>query len=102
MRWIMVAAWLLAISAGVAEAKVRYAGGDGSSIAKAVKILGAGDSLEGIRSEYQWLAKNKPNCRRGSQALLDKGKTFYDVLTIRCGSKSVDVYFDITDFFGTY
>ncbi len=102
MGRVVLAFAVMVALANSSEAKVSYRGGDGSSIAKAVKIVGARNGFEGVRSEYVWLARNKPTCRRGSQTLLNKGRKMYDLLTIRCGGRAVNVYFDITNFFGKY
>ncbi len=80
--------------------KVTYAGGDGSSFEKAVIIKGATEQT-GVRAEYQWLAKNYPGYMRRRQSLKQNDGKVYDVLAITTeGGKELDVYFDITEFFG--
>lgn len=81
-------------------ATVRYEGGDGSTIEKAV-IIRAGDSQAGIGAEYAWLAQRYPGYKRITQVLRKaEGKT-YDVHQIESpeGRRSL-VFFDITAFYG--
>ncbi len=80
---------------------VKYAGGDGSSMEKAVVIKGARDSEAGIASEYAWVAKKYPGYQMKRQSLLNHGGKSYDMLSITTkDGKELDVYFDITEFFG--
>ena len=91
---------VLFATTGTANAKITYAGGDGSSIAKPIIILGANGELNGVRSEYDWLRKFRPSCQRAGQSLAKSGSHFIDVLDIRCNGRPESVYFDITKFFG--
>lgn len=89
-------------SVSVAEAKVRLKPIN-CPVAKAVesfRITGAKGELEGVRSEYQWLAANRPGWKRTEQALIFKGNKAYDLLTIVKGRKQQVICFDITAFFG--
>lgn len=81
---------------------IRYGGGDGSSLAKAVVIQGARGEADGVQSEYDWIAMNLPGWRPASQALLSDNKKTYDALTLRKGGESRIVYFDISAFFGKF
>ena len=82
---------------------LRYEGGDGSSMEKAVVIKGAKDTSAGVRAEYDWVAKKFPGYQRKQQSLQANGGKRYDVLTIVTKQgKEVDVYFDITEFFGKF
>ncbi|MBN9362197.1 MULTISPECIES: hypothetical protein [unclassified Devosia] len=95
---------LVAILASVsaAEAKVRLKPIT-CPVAKAVesfRITGAKGELEGVRSEYQWLAANRPGWKRTEQALVFKDSKAYDLLTIVKGHKKQVICFDITGFFG--
>jgi hypothetical protein len=81
---------------------LRYAGGDGTSCEKAVVIWGADGELQGVRAEYAWLREYYPGYTLVSQALGMCGEHWADILSIRTASgATLDVYFDIEDFFGT-
>lgn len=79
---------------------VSYAGGDGSSIEKAVVILGA-DEMSGVDAEYKWLRDQYPGWAGTGQSLQKVNGRDYDVINFIMpdGSKHT-IYFDITDFFG--
>ncbi len=87
-------------ASSAAIARIKYAGGDGSSMAKRIIILGAHGEADGVRSEYDWLRKFRPSCQRGGQSLAKSGSHFIDILDIRCNGRQQSVYFDITRFFG--
>ena len=81
-------------------AQITYAGGDGSSFEKAVVIKGATEGT-GVDAEYRWLSKNYPSYRMRRQSLKNNGGKAYDVLAITTkDGKELNVYFDITGFFG--
>ncbi len=69
------------------------------SFATAIKVPHR-SSFEGIRWEYEWVAKNRPGWVVEGQALAENGSRTYDILTLRKGKQTEDVYFDITSFFG--
>jgi hypothetical protein len=96
------AASVLADAPPAPSAGIHFAGGDGSSVDKAVVILGATEST-GIRAEYLWLDAHYPEWKGHDQSLLNQDKRVYDVMnfTMPDGSKHT-VYFDITDYFGKY
>jgi len=86
---------------------IHFLGGDGSSLANAIKIKGAHGEMDGTASEYSYLAlvygPQGNAWTMGQQSLLsDSGKS-YDALaiTLADGTKET-VYFDITDYFGKY
>ncbi len=86
-----------------AGAGIRYEGGDGSSVEKAVIIKGAKDSQAGIGAEYSYLKKTFPGYKLRQQSLQGKGGKKYDVLAITTKEgKDLDVFFDISDFFGKF
>lgn len=90
------------VSASAAEAKVRLKPMN-CPVAKAAesfRITGARGEMEGVGSEYQWLAANRPGWKRTEQALVTKGNKAYDLLTIVKGRKKQVICFDITAFFG--
>ena len=100
--------WAVCVSAEATDpapspkpaAVISYAGGDGTSIEKAVVILGA-DEMSGVKAEYTWLSGHYPGWNGTNQSLLNKDGKVYDVMdfTLPDGSKHT-AYFDITDYFG--
>ena len=79
---------------------VSFAGGDGSSIEKAV-IIKAPDNFTGIRAEYQWIRKNHPDWQLEQQSVVNTGGTIYDKMDFQTPQgEPVSLYFDITDFYG--
>lgn len=81
---------------------IKYLGGDGSSLQQAILIRGAKGEFDGVKSEYDWLAINRPGWERTEVALVNNGGRVYDVLTIRKGGQTAKIYFDITEYFGKY
>jgi len=80
---------------------IRYEGGDGSSCEKAVIILGAPNELSGVFAEYEWLDRRYPGFDVLSQALLICNGAHTDALDVRLANgRTIDVYFNIDDFFG--
>lgn len=88
--------------AGAVTAEIGFQGGDGTSAASAIVISGAGGTSDGIAAEYRWIQANRPGAEVLGQALMQHGDRFYDVITIRSGSGTEEVFFDITDFFGKF
>lgn len=86
--------------APVAMAKVKFEGGDGSSMEKAVVII-AKDTESGVQAEYEYIRKHFPGSKVEGQKLLSKDGKSYDAIDITDakGGKQT-VYFDITSFFG--
>jgi hypothetical protein len=75
---------------------------DGSSFEKAV-VVAATNEREGIRAEYAWLDKKYPGNKRGGQSLSYHDKKPYDIIKITTADgKSVETYFDISNFFGKF
>lgn len=83
--------------------RITYEGGDGSSFEKAVVIIGARDSTEGVPAERKWLEKKYRNFEKLRQELINREGKYYDAITIKTkkGQKLV-VYFDISGFFGKH
>lgn len=83
------------------QAGITYTGGDGSSVAQAVVIRGAANSLSGIRAEYAWLAQRYAGYKRKTQSLLNVSEQMYDQLELETADgQSRIVFFDITELFG--
>jgi len=73
---------------------------DGSSFEKAI-VIKASSETAGINAEYGWLKKKYPGYKTKSQRLTYHDKKPYDVITIETAEgNTVDVYFDISKFFG--
>jgi len=84
---------------------IRFAGGDGTSIATAIAILGAHGEADGTTAEYSYLANvygpQGSAWTMDRQSLLNASGKSYDALliTLAYGTKKT-IYFDISDFFG--
>ncbi|MFO1061662.1 MAG: hypothetical protein U1E53_32415 [Dongiaceae bacterium] len=105
MRRILALAALLLMPAALAVAgEVSYAGGDGSSVERAIVIKGASGEGEGIAAEYAWLRQHLPaGSRPAGQALLTRDQRAYDSIDIVLpDGRRQSYYFDITGFFGRY
>lgn len=82
-------------------------GGDGSSFEKA-KIVIAENSRDGIASEYEYLGQKYGEMQQDwilvRQSLHHHKDKPYDVLRIKLlkEKKDIDVYFEISSFFGKY
>jgi len=86
--------------AGVAQG-IRFEGGDGSSCATRVVILGASGSRDGVAAEHAWLQAKYPGYRLHRQALAECEGHATDRLTLTTADgKDVTVHFDISDFLG--
>jgi hypothetical protein len=67
---------------------------DGSSIEKAIIV-------KSVSAEYDWIRKNYPGAKVTEQALINKGRKQYDVLTFTTSTgETKEAYFDINSFFG--
>lgn len=82
------------------EQELSYAGGDGTSVEKAVVILGAMGSMDGVPAEYAWIQRNLPGAKIESQSI-EPGEKTYDLFKVTLpNGETRDVYFDISSFFG--
>jgi hypothetical protein len=64
-------------------------------------VIGKGhNEMTGIEAEYAWIEKNRPGWTVTDQALAEDKGRYYDILTIRNGSVTQDIWFDITNFYG--
>lgn len=75
---------------------------NGSSYETAIVIQETHET-PGVRAEYKWIADHYPGYKTKMQALQNKNKKSYDVLTIETsdGVEKV-IYFDISNFFGKF
>jgi len=79
----------------------RTAGGDGSSVERAIQLPDEKTEVAGVEAEYKVLRYFFPGYQGGSQALLTgPDHRPYDVMTIEKDGKKRAVYFDISNFFG--
>ncbi len=82
---------------------VRFEGGDGTSLEQAVVILGAQKTKEGIAAENLWIKWKDEGARELEEQLSTVEERHYDVVTIELSSGAkVEIWFDITDFFGKW
>ena len=80
--------------------KVTFAGGDGSSLEKAIIVKGATEQT-GVDAEYAYLAQHYPGYKLGRQSLQHVKGRSYDVLDFTTADgKKMTIFFDITEFFG--
>ena len=80
--------------------QMMYGGGDGSNCAQSV-VVHARSEFEGVRAEYQWLAAKYPGYHKEEQSLLQCNGHPADELRIRTAEgREIDVFFDISDYFG--
>jgi hypothetical protein len=87
-------------SAGHPTVRASIAGGDGSSIDKAV-IIKAPDNFIGVRVEFTWITKNCPTWKLENQSTFKAGNKIYDKMNFRTpDGRLKTIYFDITDFYG--
>jgi hypothetical protein len=90
------------VKTAVPTSVVAYSGGDGSTIDKAVLIHATGERI-GVRAEYAWLMQKYPGYKRISQSLKTPGAKAYDLIEIQTNDgRSMNVYFDISEFFGKF
>jgi hypothetical protein len=85
-----------------AEPGTSEAARDGLSLERAV-VINAPDTQAGVAAEYRWIEKHYPGYRRGPQALLERDGRHYDCISIvTADGEPLDIYFDITAFFGKW
>lgn len=78
---------------------IRYSGGDGLTLKKAIVVTGAEGVSEGMAAEQEWIRIHYPDATVESKGRVI-GPPHYDVITLKLASGSrVDLHFDITAFF---
>jgi hypothetical protein len=82
------------------EPAVSYAGGDGSSLEKAI-VIKAPDEVSGLNAEQTYISNHYGRYQQVTQGLsLMKGRRF-DMITFKTSDgKEHTLYFDITGFYG--
>ena len=89
----------LALAQNAAASSIRYSGGDGLTLKKAVVIADASSVSEGLAAEQEWIRIHYPGAVVESKGRV-VGPPHYDVITLKLASGSrVDLHFDITGFF---
>ncbi|TLY50796.1 MAG: adenosylhomocysteinase [Gammaproteobacteria bacterium] len=86
-------------STAPSSSRITFAGGDGSTIEKAVVIVGANE-MTGVSAEYDWIERHYPGYTRKNQAVASENGKMFDLLEIEVSGKKKTLYFDITGFFG--
>ena len=85
--------------AAAAAPTIRYSGGDGLTLKKAIVVTGAANVSEGLAAEQEWIRIHYPDAVVESKGRVI-GPPHYDVITLKlAGGSLVDLHFDITGFF---
>lgn len=75
---------------------------DGLSYEKAIVIMEKTES-KGVSAEYDWVKKHYPGYKLNSQSLNIKDKKYFDILKIKTKEgEDLELYFDISNFFGKF
>lgn len=81
--------------------KLAFAGGDGSSIEKAVLITNAKTEEEGVAAESEWVRQVHAGWKKRRQSLVgDAGKMYDEVEYVTPEGETKTIYFDISAFVG--
>ncbi|MFX1488933.1 MAG: hypothetical protein ACFFBI_07290 [Promethearchaeota archaeon] len=81
---------------------MKISGGDGSTIDDAI-IISDCNNTEGVHQEYVEVRKRFGEYRLIRQVLLEHGDKMYDKLELELkNGEKIELYFDITPFFGKY
>lgn len=82
---------------------IGYAGGDGSSCAQAVIIVGAATEAEGVQAEIDWIRTHYPGGRRGAQTPRTlNGRNYDSVEILTAEGRVVEICFDVTGSYGKH
>ena len=88
--------------------KITYTGGDGKTIENCIVIKNAENEINGVASEYAFIAKKHGqkflDWKPIQQSCNTKDKKTFDILVIQTlsGNEKITYYFDITDFYGKF
>lgn len=82
--------------------RVSFSGGDGHNYEQSIVINGARSEAIGVAAETEWLENHYPGFRKQRQELhsLEEKNRHYDVIEMSISNKIVNVYFDITEYYG--
>ena len=76
--------------------------GEGCTFETAI-VIQASHEFQGIAMEYQWLEEHFPGYQTLSQATTSHGGRRYDIISIlTADGKWMDIFFDITSFYGKF
>ena len=90
----------------IGQGSIKFLGGNGSSMERAIVVDGAKGEREGVAAEYIYISNEKGVRNRDwkltAQSELVENKKEYDYLNIQSlkDSSVTDFYFDITGFYG--
>jgi hypothetical protein len=80
---------------------ITYGGGDGTSCEKAVIPQGVKREMDGVGAEYAWLKQHYPGAKPQGQSLTEcQGKPADRITVATADGNTVEVFFDISGFFG--
>lgn len=80
---------------------ITFAGGDGTTCAAAITIIGASHETEGIRAERWWIYSKNPGARVANRRVEDRnGKDLESFEIVTAAGAQATVCFDITSFYG--
>lgn len=80
---------------------IRFAGGDGTSCARAVVIAGAEHERDGVRAQRWWVYTKHPGARIVRQtSRSENGRDFDSIEILEADGSAASVCFDITSFYG--
>ncbi len=75
---------------------------DGTSFAKAI-IVEEKTEMAGINAEYAWIAKTYPGSKTHEQALLSHDGIPFDMIKVtKATGEEIQVYFDISNYYGKW
>ena len=75
---------------------------DGASFEKAIILLVKTETV-GVHAEYEWIGVHYPGYKRGMQSLSTYKKKPFDIISITTAEgKELDIYFDISNFYGKF
>jgi len=75
---------------------------DGSSFEKAI-VIKEEHETPGIHAEYAWIRNKYPGSKTNGQALSYHDKKPYDIINITTADNTkIEVYFDISNFYGKF
>jgi hypothetical protein len=84
------------------NATVAEAGRDGSSFDKAI-VIHEDHERPGVNAEYNWIAGKYPGYKTRGQSLNNYKNKPYDIIHITTpDGKEMDIYFDISNFYGKF
>jgi uncharacterized protein YcfL len=93
---VYLALLMILVSCASQKPSVSDADRDGLTMDRAVKA-------KSIDFEYAWVEKRYPGSRVTGQVLLTKNRIPYDKLeVVTSDGKKIDLYFDISSFFGKW